>query len=228
MAKAATVPFMQARFPDTKETFCVTAISHEVVKLSRAYTARGGAPVIDAIDTGIFHHRYFSACLSCTFCGHSCCHWGVDVDAENVERIMARADEIEAHLGIGRERWFTGEWEEIPDYPGGRSTRTRVENGACVFQNRATGACRLHGYALDKGFDYHEIKPLISSLFPLSFGDGVLCLSEEILEGSLACMSTGPAIYDAQRNELLHYFGEDFLAEVDAVRAQHGLALTPA
>jgi len=196
----------------------VDLTNFDPLPLSKSYAALGGQPVIDKVDLNLFRHSYFSACLSCTFCGHSCCHWGVDVDAENVERILARKDDLEAYLGTRASDWFTGEWEEIPDYPGGRSTRTRVVNGHCNFQNPESGACKLHAFALDKGFDYHEIKPLISSLFPLTFGDGLLCLSEEIYEGSLACMSNGPSCYDAQRHELLHYFGAELVAELDAIR----------
>jgi Fe-S-cluster containining protein len=192
--------------------------AYDPLKLSRAYASREGAPVIDSVDRNIFRHRFFSRCLSCTYCGHSCCHWGVDIDAPNVERLRARKDELEAYLGGHFEDWFTWEWEPTPDYPGGKATRTRVVKGACTFQNRDTGACRLHAFALEKGFDYHEIKPLISSLFPLTFGEGLLCLSEELYEGSLACMGAGPSVYDAQRSELLHYFGAECVVELDAIR----------
>lgn len=197
------------------------------VKLARSYTSREGVPTIDSVDTTIFKLSYFSACLSCTFCGHSCCNWGVDVDATNVERILARQDDIEAYLGIPVRDWFTMEWEDGHDYPGGKSTRTKVINGSCVFQNRENGACRLHSYALDRGIDYHEVKPLISSLFPLTFGDGLLCLGEELYEGSLICMGSGPSCYDAQREELLHYFGPELVAELDAIRDRE-LGITPA
>lgn len=191
---------------------------YDPVKLSRSYTSREGTPTIDSVDLNIFRLSYFSACLSCTFCGHSCCNWGVDIDVTNVERIRARKDELEAYLGTKWDDWFTGEWEDTPDYPGGKATRTRVVNGTCVFQNRENGACKLHSFALDKGFDYHEVKPLISSLFPITFGDGLMCLGEELYEGSLICMGNGPSCYDAQRSEILHYWGPELVAELDAVR----------
>ena len=91
-------------------------------------------------------------------------------------------------------------------------------NGSCTFQNRENGACKLHSFALEKGFDYHEIKPLISSLFPLTFGDGLMCLGEELYECSLICMGNGPSCFDAQRGEVLHYFGPELVAELDAIR----------
>lgn len=186
--------------------------------LSKSYTARDGTPTVDSVDLNIFRHTYFSACLSCTFCGHSCCNWGVDIDVENVERIRARKDELEAYLGTRWDDWFTNEWEITPDYPGGKATRTRVVNGSCVFQNRENGACKLHSFALDKGIDYHVVKPLISSLFPITFGDGLLCLGEELYEGTLACQGNGPSCYDAQREEIRYLFGDELIAELDAVR----------
>ena len=103
---------------------------YEPVKLSKAYTSIEGTPTIDSVDLNIFRLSYFSACLSCTFCGHSCCNWGVDIDVTNVERIRARKDELEAYLGTKWDDWFTGEWEDTPDYPGGtaeeRSNRDKL------------------------------------------------------------------------------------------------------
>ena len=192
--------------------------SYEAFKLSKSYTSIEGTPTIDSVDLNIFRLSYFSACLSCTFCGHSCCNWGVDIDVENVERIRQRKDELEAYLGTKWDDWFTGEWEVTPDYPGGKATRTKVVNGSCVFQNRENGACKLHSFALDQGFDYHVIKPLISSLFPITFGDGLMCLGEELYEGSLICQGNGPSCYDAQRSEILHYWGAELVAELDAIR----------
>lgn len=196
----------------------MTTPVYDPVKLSRSYTSIEGTPTVDSVDLHIFRMRYFSACLSCTYCGHSCCNWGVDIDAPNVERIRARKDELEAYLGTRFDDWFTWAWEDTPDYPGGKATRTKVVNGSCTFQNRETGACKLHSFALEKGFDYHEVKPLISSLFPITFGDGLLCLGEELYEGSLICMGAGPSCYDAQRNEILHYFGPELVAELDSIR----------
>ncbi len=187
--------------------------------LRRAHPTRWGAPVVDRVDTAIFQRRYFTACMECTYCFDSCCQYGVDVDAENVARLEARAADIEAFTGVPRDRWLTGEWVEDREFPGGRQTRTRVEGGACVFRNRKGRGCMLHSYALDRGIDYHEVKPMVSALFPLTFDGGLLHPSNEILDRSLQCIDGGPTLYRGVRDEVAWYFAPRALvAELDALR----------
>ncbi len=57
-----------------------------VIALSRAYPSVFAAPVIHAVDPAIFRYRYFTHCMSCTFCGDKCCSYGVDIDVENMAR----------------------------------------------------------------------------------------------------------------------------------------------
>ncbi len=194
----------------------------EIVKLSRGYECKLGSPTIHSVDPQIFKHRYFQKCLSCSYCGHSCCNWGVDVDVEAYERIKGERARLEAYMGSPFESWFTHEWEVNADYPGGKSTRTTVVGGTCVFQNRENGLCKLHAFALDHDLDYHFIKPLIASLFPLTFGDGVLVVAEEIEEGSLACYGAGPSCYEGVRDEVAFFWGEDLVKELDALAAAYG------
>src|SRR5262245_30649289 len=51
-----------------------------IVDLRRTYVARYGAPLISQVATDIFQLRYFTKCMSCTFCGDWCCTHGVDID----------------------------------------------------------------------------------------------------------------------------------------------------
>jgi len=187
--------------------------------LSRPYPTRWGAPVVDRVDPAIFVQRYFMQCMQCTYCFDSCCAYGVDVDGPNVDRIMAVADELEEFTDIPRERWFTGEWTDDKEFPGGRQTRTRVENGACVFRNRAGRGCLIHSFALGRGTDYHELKPMVSVLFPLTFDYGLLHPSNEILDRSLQCYGDGPTLYQGVRDEVGWYFGKDLVAELDGMEA---------
>jgi NAD-dependent dihydropyrimidine dehydrogenase PreA subunit len=171
-------------------------------RLSRSYTCRFGAPVVDRVDTAIFVQRYFMNCMGCDYCHDSCCQYGADVDVENVARVEARAAEIEAFTGIPRSRWWTGVWNDDAEFPGGRQTRTAVEDGACVFRSRAGRGCMLHSFALEKGLDYHELKPLVSSLFPVTFDYGLLHPSNEIADRSLQCIGDGPTLYEGVRSEI--------------------------
>jgi len=188
--------------------------------LSRRYVAREGAPSIERVELSIFSIRYFTRCLSCTTCSDWCCSHGVDVDRENVQRILARAEEIERATGVSRDRFFAGGDHDDAEFPGGGSTRTRVENGACVFLDREGRGCKLHRHALESGFDYHEIKPMVSSLFPVTFDDGTLHASDEASDDELVCLGEGETLYRGARDELRFYFGEAFVAELDKIERE--------
>jgi hypothetical protein len=188
-----------------------------VVALSRPFPSIEGAPVLERVSSCLFSYRYFMRCMACTFCNDSCCQYGVDVDATNVERLLAAADAIEPLARAPRAEWFTDEWVDDPEYPGGRNTRTRVVDGACVFLARGARGCVLHTHALAAGHDYHDLKPLMSSLFPASFEDGLLCVALEVSEKELICLDTGPTVYEGVRDELSHYFGAELVAELDEI-----------
>jgi len=188
-----------------------------IADLSRPHPSRYGAPILRQVDTAIFSRSYFTRCMECTFCGDWCCSHGVDVDEPNRARILARAADLEAFTGIDRAAWFDGEEETDPEFPGGAHVRTAVRDGACVFLGRERRGCMLHAFCLERGIDYHELKPMVSALFPLTFADGVLLASDEVDDGTLVCLDQGPTLYRGARAELGFYFGDGLLAELDAI-----------
>lgn len=185
--------------------------------LSKSYVSRDGAPKISRVDKAIFVRRYFTHCLKCDFCHDSCCSYGVDVDEHNVERILSRADDLEPLVGVPRNDWFESMMREDPEFPGGRHTRTKVVDGRCVFLDREQRGCILHRYCVETGADYHDIKPMVSSLYPVTFNDGLLHPSEEVVENLLVCLDQGPSIYRGVRHELGFYFGLELLDELDGI-----------
>ncbi len=156
-------------------------------------------------------------CMQCDYCHDSCCQYGADIDAENVVRVEAHGHELERYTNVPRERWWTGTWTDDAEFPGGRHTRTRVEGGACVFRSRRGRGCMLHSYALERGLDYHELKPMVSALFPVTFDGGLLHPSTEIVDRSLQCLDDGPTLYRGVRGEIAWYFGDALLLELDAL-----------
>ena len=186
--------------------------------LSRAYPCKGGGPVLTAVDPRIFTLRYFQACMACGFCRDSCCSEGVDVDLENVARIRALPADFKALVATPEADWFTTDIVTDPEFPGGAHVRTAVVDGACVFRNPKGRGCLIHAYALEKGLDYHDTKPLVSTLFPVTFELGVLAASNELADQSLVCAGDGPTLYEGARDELLYYFGDALVAELDALR----------
>jgi NAD-dependent dihydropyrimidine dehydrogenase PreA subunit len=188
--------------------------------LSRPYACRWGAPVVDRVDTAIFVQRYFVHCMKCEYCHDSCCQYGADIDVENVARVEAHAAELEQYTGVARDRWWTGGWTDDSEFPGGKQTRTAVQDGACVFRSRRGRGCMLHSFALERGLDYHDLKPMVSSLFPVTFDWGLLHPSNEIADRSLQCIDDGPSLYRGVRGEIEWYFGRELVAELDAIEGR--------
>jgi hypothetical protein len=187
------------------------------VPLARAYVALGGAPVVHAVDLEIFRRRYFGLCLRCDFCHDACCQYGVDLSVVERDRILADADRLEPVVGRPREQWFEPMLTADVDFPGGAATRTTVVDGRCVFRQAGARGCALHAFSLSQGEDYHRLKPMVSALFPVTFGEGALFCSEELAEGSLVCAGDGPTAYDMARTELSYYFGPALVEELDAL-----------
>ena len=189
------------------------------IPLSRAYPSRDGAPVLTHVDPAIFRRTYFGACMACGFCHDACCTHGVDVEEPRVAAILGHADALEPIVGTPRAGWFTPVAEPDPEFPGGAYRRTAVVEGACVFKNRRGRGCLLHAYCLETGRDYHTLKPLVSTLFPLSVAHGTLLLADELDDPTqpLVCGGAGPTVYTVQRSELAYYFGDALVLELDGL-----------
>lgn len=190
-----------------------------IVPLSRPYPSRYGVPVLTGVDTDIFVKSYFGDCMACAFCHDACCTHGVDVTALDLANIAGHADELERHVGRARDQWFTGERDLAPDWPGGHATRTRTADGACVFLNRKGRGCLIHEFALAKGIDVHEIKPMVCLMWPVTWSEGVLYPSDEVANDDLICVGPGQTCYRSARNDLAYYFGPAILAELDALES---------
>jgi Fe-S-cluster containining protein len=177
-------------------------------------------PLISGVDTAIFIKTFYAECMECTFCHDACCHHGADVTALDHGNIQAQADEVEEYLGLPRSRWFSRRWQRGADWPGGKATRTRVERRRCVFLNRRGRGCGLHSYALGKGIDVHEIKPMVCLLWPVTWWEGVLLTAEEIHDNSMICLGPGRTCYQSSRNDIGYYFGAALVSELDGLEAR--------
>jgi hypothetical protein len=193
-----------------------------VIALSRSYRCVMGGPVLNAVDPTLFILRYFTHCLACGFCGDACCDHGVDIDLGNVARLKALPQDFHDRVGAPPGEWFTTEAVTDHEFPGGAHLRTSVRNGGCIFRNAGGRGCAIHAYCLEQGLDYHDYKPMVSVLFPVTFEQGVLTPSGEARDGSLICTGQGPSLYDGARGELGYYFGAGLLAELDRLKARHG------
>ena len=204
--------------------------------LSRAYTCRFGAPVLDRVDPRIFSLTYFAKCMDCTFCQDACCQYGADIEVPRIAALEKYQAELEAYLGVPRAEWFRDDPDDVGirpegEYPGGAYTRTAVvdlpagrsthSEWACVFLDPAGRGCRIHRFALERGIDVHEIKPLVCLLFPLSFEYAVLKPAYEFDVDDLICEGPGPNLYQSSRDDVLWYFGPELVDELDRLEREH-------
>jgi hypothetical protein len=189
------------------------------LELPRAFPSRYGVPVVSSVEPAIFSRHYFTDCMACSFCHDSCCSYGVDVDLLHLRAIKTHAPALEAYTGIARDQWFRSTRTPDSEMPGGGSVRTRVVRGACVFRDRAGRGCLIHAFCLERGLDYHDLKPIVDCLFPLTFSGGTLTTAPEVDDDSLVCLNTGPTLYRGLRGELGFYFGTELVAALDRIEA---------
>jgi Fe-S-cluster containining protein len=206
--------------------------------LSRPYACRYGAPVLDRVDPRIFKLTYFTHCMDCGDCHDSCCQYGADIELPRIRALEAIRSELEPYLGVPRERWFRdGDGEDDigildeAEYPGGAYTRTAVaplppgrsphNQEACVFLDPVDRGCRIHRFALERNIDVHDIKPMVCLFFPLCHGDGELRPAIEFEINDLICQGPGPTLYEATRDEVRYYFGEELVTELDRLATDY-------
>jgi hypothetical protein len=189
-----------------------------VRSLSRDYFSRWGAPKVRAVDPRIFSLRTFAECMKCGFCRDQCCSYGADVDMAAVARLVALGPDFERFVGMPAEQWFDGRVVCDGEFPTGAQTRFRAAAGACVFLDRASRGCRIHAYCLAHGLDYHQYKSCVCFLFPLTFENGVLMPSAELIDGTLACAGAGEILFDAARGEIAALWGKALVEELEGLR----------
>ena len=183
----------------------------QTIELTNSYTCRYGAPTVSRVHPEIFGYRYFGKCMSCETCDDVCCQFGVDVDVENVSRIMSA-------FGESIQAWFGPRVNDL-EFPGGGYHRTKTSDRGCLFLNPERG-CSLHARCLEQGVDYHELKPMVSCLFPLTFDDGLLHASNEVCDTSLYCLCSRISLYRGVRDELAYYFS-GLVDEIDVLEQMY-------
>ena len=162
------------------------------------------------IDPLVFSAK-FPDCCRLDLCRSRCCRFGVWVDIEEQETIIANQGLFTPYLRPEAKdpgTWF-GKTELDPDCPSGLAVETQEIAGACSFFHPA------HGCVLQKGAveaDLHEwiIKPRFCIMFPLVVSGGELTVDDDMK--NLWCMKgknrTRP-ILESVRKEVEFLFNED-------------------
>jgi Fe-S-cluster containining protein len=186
-----------------------------ILPLGKEYCS--GNMAISFVHRDIFLKEYFAHCLQCNFCHDACCSYGADIDIQNVAKIQQQKAEILPFVRPPEAEWFEAEYAYYEEYAGNQYTRINPQGPRCAFISKDQRGCGLHRYAISKHMDYHEIKPLVCILFPLSFGEGILSLAPELDDSSLICSGSGYSAYQSMRSELQYYFGQELVQELDAI-----------
>ena len=211
---------LQVKATTAQDTLHTTVISEDqsIIPLGKEYSS--GNMLISFVHRDIFMKSYFARCLECNFCHDWCCSFGADIDIRNVERIQQHREGILKFVRPPEGEWFETEYSYFEEYEGNQYTRIHPQGSRCAFISKDQRGCGLHRYAISKGMDYHEIKPLVCILFPLSFEEGILSVAPELGDNSLVCAGLGTSVYDSLRNELEFYFGREFVQELDDVKKE--------
>jgi Fe-S-cluster containining protein len=153
----------------------------------------------------------------------ACCQYGCDVDLFERDAIIARKADIARVLSPAAQAapWFDeSERHEDPDVPSGVVVRTAVLGGGCLFLSHDARGCAIHRASLEQGWDFRGTKPSICRLFPLSYEDNTICISDDYKDYSCAYTADAPTLYRVGRDALGDIFGAELVAAMDEAEAK--------
>lgn len=162
------------------------------------------------IDPKIFTFKF-----SCK-CNGECCYYGVYTDMTEAKKILSIKDKVIPLMDETQSKDIT-RWFEPPekdeDFESGVAVGTEIINHKCTFLDKQ-GLCTLQKLAMMEGKHKWEYKPQYCILFPLTIFEGALTIDDEHIERLKSCNKIPVEevpIFEACREELLHFFGkEDF------------------
>ncbi|HEY5952328.1 MAG TPA: hypothetical protein VIV40_42815 [Kofleriaceae bacterium] len=187
-------------------------------------------PKFTRAEVAVFTRRVVEDCMShrCTMQATSsekldaCCQYGCDVDLTERDAILARAESIRPVLAaeVRDLPWFDESApERDPDTPSGIVVRTAVHKGGCLFLSHDLRGCAIHRASLEQGWDFRGVKPTICRLFPLTYGEGAIFVSDDYPDYSCAYEPNAPTLYRVARTALADIFGDDLIRAMDAAEA---------
>jgi Fe-S-cluster containining protein len=184
-------------------------------------------PRFHAAEVAVFTKRVVADCMTHKCAMHAtstekldaCCQYGCDVDLFERDAILKRADSIKPVLAaeVRELPWFDeSEPEQDPDVPSGTVVRTAVHGGGCLFLSHDARGCAIHRASIEQGWDFRGVKPSICRLFPLSYGEGMIQVSDDYVDYSCAYEPDAPTLYQVARDALADLFGPELVRAMDA------------
>jgi len=187
-------------------------------------------PRFHRVEVAVFTKRVVADCMSHRCAMHdtptekldACCQYGCDVDLTERDAILARKDAIAPVLAaeVRDLPWFDESNPETdPDTPSGTVVRTAVHGDGCLFLAHDRRGCAIHRAAVEQGWDFRGVKPTICRLFPLTYGDGAIMVSDDYPDYSCAYEPNAPTLYRVAREALRDIFGDELVGAMDAAEA---------
>ena len=172
------------------------------------------------IDPKIFTYKF-----SCK-CSGECCHYGVYTDLKEHDTILELKDKIVPLFDETQckdiKKWFEKP-EEDDDIESGVAVGTEVINGKCTFLDK-NGLCALQRLANLEGIHKWKYKPLYCILFPLTIYEGAITIDDEHIDRLKTCNvnpNSETSIFDACKEELIYFLGEDSYKELDNYKEEY-------
>jgi Fe-S-cluster containining protein len=172
------------------------------------------------IDPKIFTFRFSCSCTG------ECCYYGVYTDLKEHDTIFRIKDKLlplfDETQSRELDKWFEPP-EEDEDFESGVAVGTEIINGKCTFLDK-DGLCTLQKLANLEGVHKWKYKPMYCILFPLTIYEGALTIDDEHIERLKTCNSNPVveiSIYDACREELIHFMGEENIYQMDIYKEEY-------
>lgn len=166
-------------------------------------------------------------------CNGECCNYGVYTDLKESQLILSIKEKVMPFMDETQSR-DVNDWFEAPekdeDFESGVAVGTNLINGKCTFLDK-NGLCSLQKLAFHEGEHKWKYKPLYCILFPLTIYEGALTIDDEHIDRLPVCNKQAgqpqTTIYEACREELQHFFGEEDFAELELYRKKFLNELLP-
>ena len=172
------------------------------------------------IDPQIFTFKFTCKCSG------ECCNYGVYTDLKEHDYILSIQDKILPLLDDTQSKdiskWFEAP-EEDEDFESGVAVGTEIINGKCTFLDKE-GLCTLQKLAMNEGEHMWKYKPIYCILFPLTIFEGALTIDDEHIDRLKTCNMNSvieTSIFDACKEELLHFFGRENFIEIENYKNEY-------
>ena len=151
----------------------------------------------------------------------ACCQYGVDADIGERDAILGHKEEIATLLRseVADKPWFKTEESIDEDFPSGRFVRTERFEDGCLFLAHDLRGCAIHRASIENGWDFRGVKPHVCRLFPLSYDQKSIVMSDDYSDYSCAFEPNSPTVYRVGRDTLADVFGADLVVALDAAEA---------